>query len=95
MHSHSDAEISATSLSEYEHDLRPSDEPTVKCDSPIGRPAASKRCDSTWRPDHQAGLRLENGSERCGLTLGDLLQGEQVVEALPIAGGSVAVWMSI
>ena len=31
--------------------------------------------------------RLENGSERCGFTL----QGEQVVEALLLASGSVAV----
>ena len=37
-------------------------------------------------------VRLENGSERRGLTDA---QGEQVVEALPLASGSVAVWMSI
>ena len=51
--------------------------------------------DTTWREDHQARLRLENGSERCGLTPGDFLQGEQVVEALLFASVSVAVWMSI
>ena len=41
------------------------------------------------------GRVLENGSERCGLTPGDFFQGEQVVEALLLASGSVAVWMSI
>ena len=39
--------------------------------------------------------RLENGSERCGLTPGDFLQGEQVVEAQLFASVSVTVWMSI
>ena len=41
------------------------------------------------------GRVMENGSGRCGLTPGDFLQGEQVVEALLLASGSVAVWMSI
>ena len=93
--SHRHAEFNAESLSEYEHDQWLSDKPTVKCDSRIGRQAASKRCDAIWRVDHQARLRLENGSGRGGLSLGDFVQGEQVVEAQPLASGSVAVWMSI
>ena len=44
--------------------------------------------------DHQAWPRLENGSERCVFTLEDFLRGEQVVEALLLASGPVAVWMS-
>ena len=52
-------EVNAESLSEYEHDQRLSDKPTVKCDSRMWQ-AASQRCDATWREDHQARLRLEN-----------------------------------
>ena len=79
---------------ECKHDQKLNDKPMVKCDSRIGRQAASERCDATWREDHQARLRLENGSERCGFRLDDFIQGEQVVEALLLEGCSVAVWMS-
>ena len=49
-----------------------------------------------WTEDHQAWPRFgKKGAERCGLTPGDFLQGEQAVEALLLANGSVAVWMSI
>ena len=63
--SHRYAEVNAESLSKDEHDQKLKDKPTVECDSRNGRQAASQRCDATWRDDHQARLRLENGSERC------------------------------
>ena len=52
-----------------------------------------RRVTKTQKPRH--GRVLENGSERCGLTPGDFLQGEKGVEALLLASASVAVWMSI
>ena len=91
--SHRHAKVNAESLSEYEHDQRLSDKPTVKCDSRIGRQAVSKRCDATWREDHQARLRLENGSEHCGLTIGDLFQSRGFVrlQVLNHVSSSLAV----
>ena len=55
--SHRRAEVNAESLSECEHDQKLSDKPTVTCDSRIGRQAASKRCDATWRADYYRHVR--------------------------------------
>ena len=40
------------------------------------------------KEDHHTRPRWESGSERCGFTLEDFLQGEQVIEAPLLASGS-------